>query len=202
MNVDCDAAAKLHLAEGSKPTHQAKPITGSKATLYLGGYMVTTDVNDQIQMAGQSRKILEYASDKFGWTDNQAIATVNWRAIGRAKKRLKLSPSVRATNMMYDWLNVGSQKKKMGGDGICPCCGIEEEDQLHLYRCTNKKMQETLKDNLASTNTKLISKEGLALPVYTAFINCICKAVQQPPLSTYEIDDARIRYAASTRRTP
>jgi hypothetical protein len=53
---------------------------------------------------------------------------VNWRAIGRAKKRLKLSPSVRTTKMMYEWLNVGSQKKKMGGDGICPCCGIEEED--------------------------------------------------------------------------
>ncbi|KAL7502641.1 hypothetical protein ACHAXN_000575 [Cyclotella atomus] len=178
----------LHLAEGNKPTHQAKQITGSKATLYLGGYMVTTDINDQIQMAGQSRKMLEYASDKSGRTDNQAIATVNWRAIGRAKKHLKLSPSVRVTKMMYDWLNVGSQKKKMGGNGICPCCGIKEEDQLHLYRCTNQKMQETLKDNLASTNTKLV-KEGLASPVYTAFINCICKAVQQPPLSTFEIDD-------------
>jgi hypothetical protein len=132
--------------------------------------------------------MLEYASDKSGRTDNQAIATVNWRAIGRAKKHLKLSPSVRVTKMMYDWLNVGSQKKKMGGNGICPCCGIKEEDQLHLYRCTNQKMQETLKDNLASTNTKLV-KEGLASPVYTAFINCICKAVQQPPLSTFEIDD-------------
>jgi hypothetical protein len=49
-------------------------------------------------------------------------------------------------------------------------------------------MQETLKDSLASTNTRLV-KEGLALPVYTAFINCICKAVQQPPISTYEIED-------------
>jgi hypothetical protein len=56
--------------------------------------------------------MLAYADDKSGWTDNQAIATVNWRAIGRAKKSLKLSPSVRAKKMMYDWLNVGSQKKK------------------------------------------------------------------------------------------
>jgi hypothetical protein len=83
--------------------------------------------------------MLAYAADKFGWTDNQAIATVNWRAIGRAKKRLKLSPSVRTTKFRYDWL-----------DSICPCCGIEEEDQLHLYRCTNEKMQATLKDSIAS----------------------------------------------------
>jgi len=168
--------------------HPPTPLVGSKATLYLGGYMVTTDVNDQIQMAGQSKKMLAYAADKFGWTDNQAIATVNWRAIGRAKKRLKLSPSVRTTKMMYNWLNVGSQKKKMGGDSICPCCGIEEEDQLHLYRCTNEQMQATLKDSIAATNTRLV-KEGLITPVYTAFINCICEATNQPPLSTYVIED-------------
>ena len=89
---------------------------------------------------------------------------------------------------MYDWLNVGSQKRKMGGDGICPCCGIEEEDQLHLYRCTNENMQQMLQDSIASLNTRLV-KEGLTTPVYTAFINSICKAVQQPPLSTYEIED-------------
>ena len=112
LNVNCDKAAKLHLREGTKPNQPPKPIAGSKAMLYLGGYMVTTDINQQIWMAGQSRKMLAYAADKFGWTDNQAIATVNWRAIGRAKRSLKLSPSVRATKMMYDWLNVGSQKKK------------------------------------------------------------------------------------------
>jgi ribonuclease HI len=188
LNIDCDAAAKLHLREGTKPKHPNKPAAGYKAMLYLGGYMVTTNMNEQIQMAGQARKMLAYAADKFGWTDNQAIATVNWRAIGRAKRSLKLSPSVRTSKMMYDWLNVGSQKKKMGGDSICPCCGIEEEDQLHLYRCTNEQMQATLKDSIAATNTRLV-KEGLITPVYTAFINCICEATNQPPLSSYIIED-------------
>jgi hypothetical protein len=188
LNIDCDAAAKLHLEQGTKPQYPPKPIVGSKATLYLGGYMVTTDVNEQIQMAGQSKKMLAYAADKFGWTDNQAIATVNWRAIGRAKRRLKLSPSVRTTKMMYNWLNVGSQKKQMGGDSICPCCGTEEEDQLHLYRCTDDRMQSTLKESLASTNSKLV-KEGLVSPVYTAFMNCVCEAIGQPSLSSFEIED-------------
>jgi hypothetical protein len=188
LNIDCDAAAKLHLKEGTRLDGDAPPTAGMKATLYLGGHVVTTDLNEQILKAGNSRKMLEYAADKFGWTDNQATATVNWRAIGQAKRRLKLHSSVRTTKMMYDWLNVGSQKRKMGGDGTCPCCGLTEEDQLHLYRCTNETMQQTLSDSISNLNSKLV-KEGLATPVYTAVINCICEAVQRPPLSTFEIDD-------------
>jgi hypothetical protein len=183
-----------------RPKQPAKPIAGSKAMLYLGGYIVTTDINEQIQMAGQSRKMLAYSADKFGWTDNQAIATVNWRAIGRAKRSLKLSPSVQTTKMMYDWLNVGSQKKKMGGDCICPCCGIEDEDQLHLYRCTNKKMQATLRDSIASTNTRLV-REGLTTPVYTAFTTCICEATQQPFSPTYEIEDEDVLQCIKSQET-
>jgi len=188
LNIDCDAAAKLHLREGIKPDFLPSPIVGSKASLCLGGHIVTTDINDQIRMAGHSKKMLEYAADKFGWTDNQVQATVNWTAIGRAKRRQKLSQSVRTTKLMYDWLNVGSQKAKMGGDGICPCCGVEEEDQLHLYRCTNEKMQETLHNSITTTQSKLV-KEGIISPIYTAFINGICEAVNKQPISNYEIED-------------
>ena len=100
--------------------------------------MVTTDVNDQIQMAGQSKKMLAYAADKFGWTDNQAIATVNWRAIGRAKKRLKLSPSVQATKMMYNWLNVGSQKKKWAETVSAHVVGLTRKTN-HTYTDASTK---------------------------------------------------------------
>jgi hypothetical protein len=82
----------------------------------------------------------------------------------------------------------GAQKRKMDRDGICPCCGAEEEDQLHLFRCKDERMQQTLCERIAAANTKLL-KEGLTTPVYTAFINSICEAVQHPPLSTYEIKD-------------
>jgi hypothetical protein len=188
LNIDCDKAAKLHLREGTKPTAGAKPIAGSKATLYLGGQIVTTELNEQIKMAGKAREVLAYAADKFGWTDNQATATINWRAIERAKKRLKLSSSIRTTKFMYGWLNVGRQKGKMGDDHICPCCGTEEEDQLHLYRCQDERMQECIAKGIATLNSKLV-KEGITTPVYTAFINTICMAANRQPLSNYEIED-------------
>jgi hypothetical protein len=65
--------------------------------------MVMTKINAQIQMAGiRAKEVLAYAADKFGWTDNQATATINWRAIERAKKRLDLLSSVRTTKLCMD----------------------------------------------------------------------------------------------------
>ena len=122
------------------------------------------------------------------WHQHNWYYVINWRAIKRAKKRLDLSSSVCTTRFMYGWLNVGRQKGKMGGDHICPCCGTEEEDQLHLYRCTDKQMQECVATNIASLNSKLV-KEGIITPVYTAFINSICVAANRPPLSNYEVED-------------
>jgi hypothetical protein len=39
--------------------------------------MVTTEINEQIKMAGKAKEVLAYAAEKFGWTDNQATATIN-----------------------------------------------------------------------------------------------------------------------------
>jgi hypothetical protein len=98
------------------------------------------------------------------------------------------------TTIKAQVLNVGTQKVKMGEDGICPCCVTEVEDQLHLYQCQHERMQSTLKASIADTATKLLVKEGLTTPVYTAFINCICNAVHHQPLSSYEITyDAVLR---------
>jgi hypothetical protein len=201
LNIDCDKAAKLHLREGTKPTQGTKPLAGSKATLILGGHIVTTEINEQIQLAGRAKEMLAYAADKFCWTDNQTTATINWRAVERAKKRLNLSSSVCTTKFMYDWLNAGRQKGKMGGDSICPCCGREEEDQLHLYRCTNVKMQECITNSISNLNSTLV-KEGLTTPVYTAFINCICIAANKPPHSNYEIEDEQVLQCIDSQEMP
>ena len=100
---------------------------------------------------------------------------------------------------MYGWLNVGTQKRKMGEESICPCCGIEEEDQIHLYHCQHEEMQNTLHTAIADANTTLV-KQGITTPVYTAFINMICQAMKQDPLSSYEIKcDATLEYIEAQR---
>jgi hypothetical protein len=58
LNIDCDAAANLK--ERQKPTTKALPVAGSKATLYIGGHIVTTELNNQIPKSKSlSRKMLE-----------------------------------------------------------------------------------------------------------------------------------------------
>jgi hypothetical protein len=52
-------------------------------------------------------------------------------------------------------------------------------------------MQQTLRDSIAVVNTKLVNA-GLTTPVYTAFVNKICEAVNLPPLSSYEIEDEEV----------
>jgi ribonuclease HI len=187
LNVDCDKAAKEFLQNNTKPPCTIKPLQGMHATLYIGGQPVTTEINKQIQFAAQSKQMLEYIADKFQWTDAQATTTVNWRALGTAKRRMKLYRSVRTTKMLYSWLNVGTQKGKMGEDSVCPCCGIEIEDQLHMYQCQDERVTQNLDAAIASFQSKLV-KDGLTTPTYTAIVNMVCQAAHRPPLSMYNIE--------------
>jgi ribonuclease HI len=187
LNVDCDKAAKEFLQNNTKPPCTIKPLQGMHATLYLGGQPVTTEINKQIQFAAQSKLMLEYIADKFQWTDAQAATTVNWRALGLAKRRMRIYRSVRTTKMLYSWLNVGTQKGKMGEDSTCPCCGIETEDQLHMYQCQDERVTQNLDAAIASFQSKLV-KDGLTTPTYTAIVNMVCQAAHRPPLSTYNIE--------------
>ena len=122
LNIQCDLAAKECLRNSIKPSKRAPPMEGAKATLYLGKNMVTTEMAEQIHYASEAPKMLVHVQNYLRRT-TETVEQINWRSIGRFKKRLKLHESIRMTKMMYGWLNVGSQKVKMGQIGICPCCG-------------------------------------------------------------------------------
>jgi hypothetical protein len=179
LNVDCDRGAKRHMLTTPAPTSRPTPLPSSKATLYIGDNMVTTDINEQIQYAAQAPKMFEYIADKFGWTDPQ-VSTVNWKGFGRAKNRLDRFRSIRTSKWVFEWLNVGSQKVKMGQDGTCPCCGKCIEDQLHLFRCEHMDMVNTFNSSIKDLKRRLI-KDGVTTPIFTAFTNMICKIAHKPP---------------------
>jgi hypothetical protein len=58
-------------------------------------------------------------------------------------------------------------------------CGQHEEDQIHLYRCENALMHETLRQGIQDME-KTFYKVGMASPVYLGFIDAICKVVHLP----------------------
>jgi hypothetical protein len=86
-----------------------------------------------IKCAAQAPKLFEYIADKFSWAEQ--VSTVTSRGLGRTKNSLDRYRSIRTSKWIYEWLNVGSQKIKMGHDGTCPCCGTCITDQLHLFWC-------------------------------------------------------------------
>eukprot|EP01082_Thalassiosira_pseudonana_P016026 g13601.t1 g13601 contig9:13162-14655(+) len=177
LNVDCDTEAKEQMRKSTLSGRtEAEPGTG--AMLYLGDDMVTSHMAEQIQYAGQAPPMFQYIQDRFEWTDQQCTA-INWKGIGVAKKRLTRPKSHRTTQMMYGWLNVGHQKVKLEQDGLCPCCGKEEETQIHLYRCTNSTMRESLASCIREME-KTIYKSGMAAQVYLGFIDQICKTTRLP----------------------
>ena len=66
----------------------------------------------------------------------------------------------------------------MKKEGLCPCCGEEEEDQLHLYHCTNPEMQQAFKEAVATAKSTLV-KDGIPSDIYTGFIGALCSAAHQ-----------------------
>jgi hypothetical protein len=70
----------------------------------------------------------------------------------------------------------------MGEDGTCPCCGLVEGDQLHLFRCTNQHMEATLDSGIRKLQ-KSLYKDGISTPVVTAFINELCRCAKKPPIA-------------------
>ena len=57
---------------------------------------------------------------------------------------------------MHGWLNIGTQKEKMGEDPMCLCCGRCNEDSLHLFQCEHTVMQKTFDDQMMKMKESLL----------------------------------------------
>ena len=123
-----------------------------------------------------------YVRKKYDWTDEQANQHNNWRVLGRAKQSLKLNDSIWTSKLLFDWLNVGSQKQKFGESSKCPCCDADVEDQMHLYTCNHPEMKEAVDTSLIEITSTLV-KEGLTSPVYTAFVSMLYQSTGRIPPS-------------------
>eukprot|EP00956_Cyclotella_meneghiniana_P036287 scaffold123739_cov39-Cyclotella_meneghiniana.AAC.1 len=156
-------------------------------------------MKEQIQYAAQVPQMKKYIKKRFRCSD-EAFEEINWRALGRAKKKLKLHQSIRTSKMIYGWLNIGVQKRYMGQDSTCPCCGNATETQIHLYRCTNQKMRDTLKNSITTVKSKLV-QDGIPSTVYNPFIGEICHMVgENHPDNQYDIKCESHKDAVQSQR--
>ena len=133
--------------------------------------MLTTEMAEQIEYAAHAPDMFVYLQGKYKWTDNQ-LHSINWKAIRLAKRRLTRRVSIRTSKMLHEWLNVGRKKAKLKQDSTCPCCGLEEEDHVHLYHCSHAGMRETLEEEINTMETNL-HKANVPVSTSIAFIDMV-----------------------------
>ncbi|KAL7524207.1 hypothetical protein ACHAWF_001630 [Thalassiosira exigua] len=146
LNVDCDKAAHVYMTAMTPGDAPPTPVCGSRAMLYLGNDMVTTEMEEQIQYKAHTDALRRYTTANFEWTQTH-YDLVDWRVLGLAKHRLNMITNVQVSKMMHHWLNVGKQKllfEQILDNGKCPCCGTVEEDHEHLYTYEHPEMRSTL----------------------------------------------------------
>jgi hypothetical protein len=106
--------------------------------LILQEKWVTTAYKEQILNAINEPAHRKYFATKFKHSDSaQVYEDIAWKLIGIARRNIKHELNSRISKYMYDWLNTGKQKDLFDQDGICPCCGIGIETQLHIFQCNN-----------------------------------------------------------------
>jgi hypothetical protein len=168
--IDMDTLAK-HSRTHDTVTHQT-PYPGSKALLIIDNKWITTEYCEQIQEAITKRKHKQYFLGRHPHLGPEDYNTIDFRGIGIARKKHKLRQTSRITKYMNGWLNVGHQKIKMKQNGQCPCCGITDETQMHLFHCNNPDMIRAKNLALRSFSDHLISK-GLPAKVLQPFLALI-----------------------------
>ena len=171
LNIDCDAEAKECMWSSEISNIRPDPTEGAGAILYLGNEMVTTEMKEQIEYAAHAPDMFTYLRGKYEWTDNQ-LHSINWKALRLAKRRLTRRASIRTSKMLHEWLNVGRQKAKLQQDSTCPCCGLEEEDQVHLYHCSHAGMRSTIEEEI-NTMEKNLHKANVPVSTSIAFIDMV-----------------------------
>ena len=169
LNVDCDKAAKETMREQSQPATRPEPIEGTGATLYLNNNMITTDINSEIANAAHGNNMKDYLKERHEWTETE-LNQINWKALGDAKRRQPRQQSQRTSKLLNGWLPVGHNLMKYGKEGVCPSCGADDETILHLFRCKDDRMRETLKEAIDKAETKL-GKANVPTTTYKHFFD-------------------------------
>ena len=145
--------------------------------LKIGNKWITFDYETHIQEAIMKPDHLQWFKTKYNGTDNRIYKSeadynnIYWKGIGQARKHLNDYDNVRIMKL---------RRGLFGKDTECQACGHQEENQLHIFQCKNKEMEQTRK-----TAFKLLGKyyheHNVPGMVYVPFIK-LCRSVceEQP----------------------
>lgn len=149
------------------PTLQP-PYAGSRAMIRIGQTWITSKLPDHIHNARNARILRNYCLNKYKWSES-TFDLVDWRNIGRARKKCSKTELVQTSKIMHDWLPVMHMIGHITGLTQCPTCTTADETLDHLFHCTHPAIVRARKDALART-----MKKGKDLHIPHIFMETLC----------------------------
>jgi hypothetical protein len=149
--------------------------------LSLSGQWVTTAYRQRIQEAVTRPAHRLWFLRRFPHITTDQYESIDWRGIGLARRHKRHRHTSRITKLMAGWLNVGHQKMKMHKDGRCPCCGADDETQLHLFTCAQPDMTRARTAALVSMAAHL-QECGVPKQLHRTFMDLVKHYLLDQPL--------------------
>lgn len=148
LNIDADFIATRYRERGKlKSTPKVDHCLAQRVSISILGSRLTSQYDSCIRYHINGYHLKQYMQARKDWNDD-TWNTIDFGMFGRHCRRL--STSHRAFNMklVHNQLPLGFQRHQRStskDDSLkkCPCCGMADEDEHHLFRCTENPFQTT-----------------------------------------------------------
>ena len=170
LNVLCDRIATEHM--------QRQEVTPEECT--LSSPMLPRNLNVEVRYGTQVISVhyvnrlrecifltrhRDFLQEKYKWSD-QVWVSIAWEALKTcARKPTRLEHPVSRSNVVHNWLNLGTQRYKFGNGGAsvelarcCPFCKADE-DFTHLLTCKDSRALKFRSDAMLPLS-KVLDAEG------------------------------------------
>jgi ribonuclease HI len=201
MNIELDEAANASRQSGN--VTREEPYRGSGAMLIIDDEWVTSNYAERIQEASirplHRQFFLEkYGKRKYGWKTMEHYDAIYWQGIGRARKGLSRADNIRLAKYINGWLNTGRQKGLFGQRSECPCCGKQEETQLHMFQCTHPKAEQARVEAFRLME-RYYHQHGIPATVYMPFLKLCWAECERTELDVYGRQPPIVRQAIDSQ---
>ena len=122
--------------------------------LLINNKWITTRYKDQLNLAIHRPKHKKYFTNRHNISATE-YDNIMWDVIGMARRNIRYKMNARIAKYMNGWLNHGHQKGKLRKDSTCPCCGLPDETQAHIFQCPNPTVILTRTNSIKALQTYL-----------------------------------------------
>ena len=169
LNVACDALATTQLKRqldqpGEASLSSPLPLRQLQVEVRYGEQVISSHYVSRLRDAICRTRHRDYLMHKYKW-DPAVLDSIAWDSIEYCASRPNLSTPVTRSKLVHNWLNLGSQRSKIGRcpdattESRCPFCDDEETFE-HLLTCPTPRAKKIRYDAMSVLRKALSNTQG------------------------------------------